>query len=298
MYANPRHRGTRQAWAPRVATGTVRCARGAACSRAELVDGVLVGGFTRPGERWHLAIRTARRWSTRLSMSAVTPGRRRGCGRPGREPRGLAVSCGGSTVAIEWGAEPPVLAVICDAAGDPAGFRFFSVVWSDAPPSRRHEEAGVEGSSLSCAGCLVDAHPEIGRGLDVALEHGCAVRDPLTSRWASEGRLPLRRAARRAREARPGGVSLSRRSTRLRLVAERQGFTAVGGCGRRCYRDRLAAQVALADVAQRGRGTARRRRCGASVSVGALRPRGRMRTWLVTPSPSRCARPHRACSRR
>jgi integrase len=40
LYANARHRGTRQAWAPRVATGRVRCARGAACSRAELVDEV------------------------------------------------------------------------------------------------------------------------------------------------------------------------------------------------------------------------------------------------------------------
>ena len=41
-------------WAPAVASGMVRCARGAACRRAELVDGVLVGGFIEPGERWHL----------------------------------------------------------------------------------------------------------------------------------------------------------------------------------------------------------------------------------------------------
>jgi hypothetical protein len=32
----------------------VRCARGADCRRAELVDGELVGGFILPTERWHL----------------------------------------------------------------------------------------------------------------------------------------------------------------------------------------------------------------------------------------------------
>ena len=39
---------------PIVATGLVRCARGGACRRAELVDGELVGGFILPTERWHL----------------------------------------------------------------------------------------------------------------------------------------------------------------------------------------------------------------------------------------------------
>lgn len=54
LYANPVHRAGRRAWATAVASGRVRCARGAACSRAEFVDGRLVGGFIRPGERWHL----------------------------------------------------------------------------------------------------------------------------------------------------------------------------------------------------------------------------------------------------
>ena len=39
---------------PIVATGLVRCARGGACRRAELVGGELVGGFILPTERWHL----------------------------------------------------------------------------------------------------------------------------------------------------------------------------------------------------------------------------------------------------
>ena len=34
--------------------GWVRCARGGACGRAELVDGELVGGLIRPDEAWHL----------------------------------------------------------------------------------------------------------------------------------------------------------------------------------------------------------------------------------------------------
>ena len=53
-YANPVHRGRRKSLEPVVASGLVRCARGAACERAELVDGFYVGGFILPGERWHL----------------------------------------------------------------------------------------------------------------------------------------------------------------------------------------------------------------------------------------------------
>ena len=39
---------------PTVATGTVRCARGAACSFAVVVGGRLVGGLIQPGQRWDL----------------------------------------------------------------------------------------------------------------------------------------------------------------------------------------------------------------------------------------------------
>jgi hypothetical protein len=54
LYANPVHRGARRRLEPVVASGRVRCARGAACQRAEFVDGLLVGGLIRPGEAWHL----------------------------------------------------------------------------------------------------------------------------------------------------------------------------------------------------------------------------------------------------
>ena len=53
-YANPSHRGGRARWRPVVATGSVRCARGAACGRAELIGTEKVGGLIRPGEPWHL----------------------------------------------------------------------------------------------------------------------------------------------------------------------------------------------------------------------------------------------------
>ena len=53
-YATTQHRGTRRQLAPIVAQGWVRCARGAACKRAELVNGVLTGGIIEPGEKWHL----------------------------------------------------------------------------------------------------------------------------------------------------------------------------------------------------------------------------------------------------
>lgn len=53
-YRNSLHRGRRARWVPLVASGLVRCARGAACRRSELVDGELLGGFIEPTERSHL----------------------------------------------------------------------------------------------------------------------------------------------------------------------------------------------------------------------------------------------------
>jgi len=53
-YANQSHRGGRERWRPVVATGSVRCARGPACGRAELVGSVKVGGLIDPREAWHL----------------------------------------------------------------------------------------------------------------------------------------------------------------------------------------------------------------------------------------------------
>lgn len=48
------HRRLRAQWAPKVAAGTVRCARGAACKQAELIDEQLVGGLIDPASTWDL----------------------------------------------------------------------------------------------------------------------------------------------------------------------------------------------------------------------------------------------------
>jgi hypothetical protein len=53
-YANQEHRGRRRRLEPLVSTGTVRCAAGACCEYAEVVDGELVGGLIHAGEQWHL----------------------------------------------------------------------------------------------------------------------------------------------------------------------------------------------------------------------------------------------------
>ncbi len=48
------HRVRRSSVGAVVATGTVRCARGSDCLEAELVGGVLRGGFIRAGQLWDL----------------------------------------------------------------------------------------------------------------------------------------------------------------------------------------------------------------------------------------------------
>ena len=72
---------------------------------------------------------------------------------------------GRTTVAIVFGTEGEPVAVLCDPEGDPPGQRWFTVVLDDSP--------GPEGPSQApvCVGCLIDEHPTLGRGLDVALKH-------------------------------------------------------------------------------------------------------------------------------
>jgi hypothetical protein len=70
-----------------------------------------------------------------------------------------------TTVAIVFGSEGVPVAVLCDAATDPPGQRWFTVVLEDAEGPDGPSEAPV------CVGCLLDDHPTLGRGLDMALEH-------------------------------------------------------------------------------------------------------------------------------
>ena len=59
--------------------------------------------------------------------------------------------------------------VLCDAATDPPGQRWFTVVLSDSPgPDDGPTEAPVH------VACLLDDYPELGRGFDLAVEHGGA----------------------------------------------------------------------------------------------------------------------------
>jgi hypothetical protein len=71
------HRKLRERWAPIVATGTVRCARGADCFYA---DG-RVGGFIAPGDPWDLGHDDVDRWAYRgpehRRCNRATAGRRR-----------------------------------------------------------------------------------------------------------------------------------------------------------------------------------------------------------------------------
>lgn len=77
-----------------------------------------------------------------------------------------------ATLAIVYGSEGEPRSVLCDAAGDPPGQRWFTVVLADAPGPAGPADAPV------CVECLLDMHPRLGRGLDIALEHrGAEWRD-------------------------------------------------------------------------------------------------------------------------
>jgi len=84
---------------------------------------------------------------------------------------------GRTTVAVVFGTEGAPVAVLCDPEGDPRGQRWFTVVLDDSPGSDGPSQAPV------CVGCLLDEHPRLGRGLDVALEHRGA-------RWADGAWVP------------------------------------------------------------------------------------------------------------
>jgi hypothetical protein len=82
-----------------------------------------------------------------------------------------------TTVAIVYGRVGDPELVLCDPATDPPGQRWFTVVLADATGPDGHSEAPV------CVGCLLDEHPRLGRGLDVALKHRGA-------RWAEGDWVP------------------------------------------------------------------------------------------------------------
>ena len=87
----------------------------------------------------------------------------------------MARACG--KVAIVWGGEPPAFSIGYD---EPLGSwdSGFTVIFDDAPdPDDVAEGAQHPGIAPVCLHCLLDDHPELGRGLDVAREHGAADLD-------------------------------------------------------------------------------------------------------------------------
>ena len=59
-----------------------------------------------------------------------------------------------------------------------AGDSGFTVLFVDAPEPEELDEHGQHPAvSLMCMHCLLDEHPEVGRGLDIARGHGVADLD-------------------------------------------------------------------------------------------------------------------------
>jgi hypothetical protein len=75
-----------------------------------------------------------------------------------------------------WGSEPPAFSIGHD---EPMGAADsgFSVLFDDAPDPDEVEGPDDPRISLVCLDCLIDDHPELGRGLDIAREHGVADLD-------------------------------------------------------------------------------------------------------------------------
>ena len=153
----------RRGWIPAVASGSVRCARGAACRFAE---GEL-GGFIRPGQEWDLGHADGE------SVGGVEHRILQSVGADAVE--GSAAMSGHKT-AVCWGSEPPVSSIGYEKPMWP-GDSGFSVLFVDAPDPEDLPEVSDNlppGITLVCLHCLLDEHPEMGRGLDLAREHGVA----------------------------------------------------------------------------------------------------------------------------
>ena len=70
-----------------------------------------------------------------------------------------------TTVAIVHGDSGGPVDVLCDAAGDPPGQRWFTVVLEDSPGPDGTPQVPV------CIDCLLGMHPRLSEGLKIAVEH-------------------------------------------------------------------------------------------------------------------------------
>jgi hypothetical protein len=79
------------------------------------------------------------------------------------------------TVAWVWGSEPPAFSIGHENPMWPGGSGF-TVLFVDEP-EELDEHGQHPAVSLMCMHCLLDEHPEVGRGLDIARGHGVADLD-------------------------------------------------------------------------------------------------------------------------
>jgi hypothetical protein len=105
---------------------------------------------------------------------------------------------------LAWviGTVPPVVAVVReppDLKGEGEGG--LVVLMSDAPHDPWELQHTDPGLTRWCVHCIIDAHPDCGRGLDLALEHGGACRDK-DGTWHPGLTPPRRRPGRRQRAGR------------------------------------------------------------------------------------------------
>ena len=78
-----------------------------------------------------------------------------------------------------WGSRPPAFSIGCEQPLGPSDSGF-TVLFHDAPdPDELPEDDDslLPGITLVCLDCLLDDHPEVGRGLDIAHEYGVADLD-------------------------------------------------------------------------------------------------------------------------
>lgn len=80
-----------------------------------------------------------------------------------------------------WGSQPPAFSIGYEKPMWP-GDSGFSVLFDDAPdpedfPEEDNPQELPPGITLVCLHCLINDHPEVGRGLDIAREYGVADLD-------------------------------------------------------------------------------------------------------------------------
>jgi len=82
------------------------------------------------------------------------------------------------TWAWVWGSEAPAFSIGYEPEKLSPSDSGFSVLFSDAPdPDELDEDGQHPEVAIVCLDCLIDDHPEIGRGLSIAREYGLADLD-------------------------------------------------------------------------------------------------------------------------